>query len=138
MLLGIKSPLAKSLHRRYHDHFKLVQPVLQLQMAIAAASGIMASVGPPGQQMQSTAGGSAGSSNKTQFQDNIQRLTKVWAAQEANRLKASGGTEDAKVYMGVKYERKQKGPFQGKLVSQGTIISIDGEDYVEYRILTKP
>ncbi|KAK3933717.1 hypothetical protein QBC46DRAFT_275236 [Diplogelasinospora grovesii] len=88
--------------------------------------------------MQSTADGSAGSSNKTQFQDNIQRLTKVWAAQEANRLKASGGTEDAKVYMEVKYEGKQNGPFQGKLVSQGTIISIDGEDYVENRVLIKP
>jgi hypothetical protein len=74
--------------------------------------------------------------NKMQFQDNVQRLNKVWAAQEANRLK--GGVEDAKIYMGVKYERKQTGPFEGKLVSQGTIISIEGEDYVEYRVLTKP
>ncbi|KAK2667841.1 hypothetical protein RAB80_017032 [Fusarium oxysporum f. sp. vasinfectum] len=39
---------------------------------------------------------------------------------------------------GVKYERKTLGPFPGKLVSQGTIISIDGEDYVEYRVLGKP
>jgi hypothetical protein len=70
------------------------------------------------------------------FQDNVSRLNKVWAAQEANRIRAGG--EDAKVYMGVKYERKQNGPFAGKLVSQGTIISIDGEDYVEYRVLTKP
>ncbi|KAK3933510.1 hypothetical protein QBC46DRAFT_414714 [Diplogelasinospora grovesii] len=61
-------------------------------VAFSPLSGIMASVGPPGQQMQSTAGGSARSSNKTQFQDNIQRLIKVWAAQEANRLEASGGT----------------------------------------------
>ncbi|EON99356.1 hypothetical protein UCRPA7_5137 [Phaeoacremonium minimum UCRPA7] len=75
-------------------------------------------------------------SNKTQFQQNVSRLNKVWAAQEANRLAA--GTEDAKIYMGIKYERKATGPFQGKLVSQGTIISIDGEDYVEYRVLTKP
>lgn len=75
-------------------------------------------------------------SNKTQFQQNVSRLNKVWAAQEANRLAA--GTEDAKIYMGIKYERKANGPFQGKLVSQGMIISIDGEDYVEYRVLTKP
>ncbi|KAK0704724.1 hypothetical protein B0H67DRAFT_557471 [Lasiosphaeris hirsuta] len=75
-------------------------------------------------------------SNKMQFQNNVERLDKVWAAQEADRLKA--GSEDAKIYMGVKYERKQNGPFEGKLVSQGTIISIDGEDYVEYRVLTKP
>ncbi|TPX10615.1 uncharacterized protein E0L32_008501 [Thyridium curvatum] len=74
--------------------------------------------------------------NKALFSDQVGRLNKVWAAQEANRLKA--GTEDAKIHMGVKYERKQTGPFQGKLVSQGTIISIDGEDYVEYRVLTKP
>ncbi len=74
--------------------------------------------------------------NKVLFSENMQRLNKVWAAQEANRLK--GGVEDAKMYMGVKYERRLNGPFSGKLVSQGTIISIDGEDYVEYRVLTKP
>ncbi|KAH8899671.1 hypothetical protein GQ53DRAFT_816778 [Thozetella sp. PMI_491] len=70
------------------------------------------------------------------FKDHVQRMNKVWAAQEQSRQKA--GVEDAKVYNGVKYERKQTGPFQGKLVSQGKIISIDGEDYVEYRVLTKP
>ncbi|KAI3393501.1 hypothetical protein diail_4222 [Diaporthe ilicicola] len=70
------------------------------------------------------------------FQNNISRLNRVWAAQEAHRMRAN--KEDAKIYMGIKYERKQTGPFEGKLVSQGTIISIDGEDYVEYRVLTKP
>ncbi|UKZ56295.1 hypothetical protein TrVGV298_010129 [Trichoderma virens] len=68
--------------------------------------------------------------------EDMQRLNKVWARQESLRLKA--GAEDAKVYDGVKYERKTNGPFMGKLVSQGTIINIDGEDYVEYRVLTKP
>ncbi|ATY59252.1 hypothetical protein A9K55_002519 [Cordyceps militaris] len=68
--------------------------------------------------------------------DEIERLNRVWARQESLRLRA--GSEDAKVYDGVKYERKPTGPFMGKLVSQGTIITIDGEDYVEYRVLTKP
>lgn len=68
--------------------------------------------------------------------EDMQRLNKVWARQESLRLKA--GAEDAKMYDGVKYERKTNGPFIGKLVSQGTIINIDGEDYVEYRVLTKP
>ncbi|KAG7402447.1 hypothetical protein Forpi1262_v018959 [Fusarium oxysporum f. sp. raphani] len=66
----------------------------------------------------------------------MQRLDKVWARQESLRMKARA--EDAKMYSGVKYERKANGPFTGKLVSQGTIINIDGEDYVEYRVLTKP
>lgn len=74
--------------------------------------------------------------NRAEFDDHVSRLNKVWAVQEASRLKV--GAEDAKIYMGVKYERKQNGPFEGKLVSQGTIISIDGEDFVEYRVLTKP
>ncbi|KAK1832122.1 hypothetical protein QBC39DRAFT_75101 [Podospora conica] len=78
----------------------------------------------------------SGSSNRAEFDDHVSRLNKVWAVQEASRLKV--GAEDAKIYMGVKYERKQNGPFEGKLVSQGTIISIDGEDFVEYRVLTKP
>lgn len=94
-----------------------------------AAAAREASVGAGGS-------GSGNGTNSSFFQDNVSRLNKVWAAQEANRIRAGG--EDAKVYMGVKYERKQSGPFEGKLVSQGTIISIDGEDYVEYRVLTKP
>ncbi|KYK61242.1 hypothetical protein DCS_02384 [Drechmeria coniospora] len=68
--------------------------------------------------------------------DEMRRLNKVWARQESIRVKA--GAEDAKMYDGVKYERKATGPFMGKLVSQGTIINIDGDDYVEYRVLTKP
>ncbi|GAB0132758.1 hypothetical protein EsDP_00001185 [Epichloe bromicola] len=68
--------------------------------------------------------------------EDMQRLNKVWARQETLRMKS--GADDAKIYDGIKYERKSTGPFMGKLVSQGTIINIDGEDYVEYRVLTKP
>ncbi|KUI63079.1 hypothetical protein VP1G_10202 [Cytospora mali] len=77
-----------------------------------------------------------GHNGQSSFQENVSRLNRVWASQEAHRLRT--GNEDAKIHMGIKYERKQTGPFEGKLVSQGTIISIDGEDYVEYRVLTKP
>ena len=82
------------------------------------------------------AAGPAPGARKAPFADAAERLQGVWAAQEDRRIKSSN--EDAKMYMGIKYERKQNGPFEGKLVSQGTIISIDGEDYVEYRVLTKP
>ncbi|KAI3586049.1 hypothetical protein IWW34DRAFT_799205 [Fusarium oxysporum f. sp. albedinis] len=68
--------------------------------------------------------------------DEMQRLNKIWARQESLRLRTNA--EDAKMYAGVKYERKTQGPFTGKLVSQGTIINIDGEDYIEYRVLAKP
>lgn len=68
--------------------------------------------------------------------EDMQRLNKVWARQESLRIK--GGSDEAKIYDGIKYERKATGPFMGKLVSQGTIINIEGEDYVEYRVLTKP
>ncbi|KAL9570454.1 hypothetical protein ACKAV7_005385 [Fusarium commune] len=68
--------------------------------------------------------------------DEMQRLNKERVLQESLRLKARA--EDANMYNGVKYERKANGPFTGKLVSQGTIVNIDGEDYVEYRVLMKP
>ena len=68
--------------------------------------------------------------------EDMQRLNEVWARQESLRLKP--GFADAKIYDGLKYERKPNGPFMGKLVSQGAIITIDGEDFVEYRVLTKP
>ncbi|KAJ6781621.1 hypothetical protein PWT90_04423 [Aphanocladium album] len=85
-----------------------------------------------------TNGGGGGGGGRLPFHESedIERLNRVWARQESLRLRA--GSEDAKIYDGVKYERKPTGPFMGKLVSQGTIITIDGEDYVEYRVLTKP
>ena len=96
--------------------------------AAAAAAGLTPDI---------AGNGAGGSVENGRFQENVSRLNKVWAAQESSRIRA-GGDADAKMYMGVKYQRKQNGPFQGKLVSQGMIITIDGEDYVEYRVLTKP
>ncbi|KAI0885005.1 uncharacterized protein GGS22DRAFT_137230 [Annulohypoxylon maeteangense] len=94
------------------------------------------------------------------FQDNVQRMDHVWRAQENMRMgplngsangpalagpsngpingPINGNRGDAMMHQGIKYERKSNGPFKDRLVSQGTIINIDGEDYVEYRVLTKP
>ena len=71
------------------------------------------------------------------FNDNMQRMDRIWQAQELTRQGALNN-DNVKMHEGIKYERKRNGPFEGKLVSQGTIISIEGEDYVEYRVLTKP
>lgn len=68
--------------------------------------------------------------------EEIQRLNNVWARQESLRTKAA--VEETKIYGGVKYERKYNGLFIGKLVSHGTIIRINGEDYVEHCVLMKP
>ncbi|KAH9907768.1 hypothetical protein F4778DRAFT_446348 [Xylariomycetidae sp. FL2044] len=75
--------------------------------------------------------------HRQHFQDNVHRMQQVWVQQEQGRLKTVN-EDTPKMHMGVKYERRTNGPFAGKLVSQGQIISIDGEDYVEYRVLTKP
>ncbi|KAM3433143.1 hypothetical protein NHJ13734_006580 [Beauveria thailandica] len=99
--------------------------------AAAAAAAVAGSITVPSPPMTNGSG-------RALFHESedIERLNRVWARQESLRLRA--GSEDAKIYDGVKYERKPTGPFMGKLVSQGTIITIDGEDYVEYRVLTKP
>lgn len=81
-----------------------------------------------------------------ELKNNLKKLNKVWVAQQAaltpRASVAPGQVEvvdtEVRYHNGIKYERKQNGPFQGKLVSQAQILSIDGEDYVEYRILTKP
>ncbi|KAM3481681.1 hypothetical protein MY8738_004356 [Beauveria namnaoensis] len=101
------------------------------QTADAAAAAVAGSITVPSPPMTNGSG-------RALFHESedIERLNRVWARQESLRLRA--GSEDAKIYDGVKYERKPTGPFMGKLVSQGTIITIDGEDYVEYRVLTKP
>ncbi|KAM3513398.1 hypothetical protein MY11210_002979 [Beauveria gryllotalpidicola] len=112
------------------------------QAADAAAAAVAGSItvpSPPMTNGNGNGGGSgSGSGARPLFHESedIERLNRVWARQESLRLRA--GSEDAKIYDGVKYERKPTGPFMGKLVSQGTIITIDGEDYVEYRVLTKP
>ncbi|KAI2632527.1 hypothetical protein GGS26DRAFT_80257 [Hypomontagnella submonticulosa] len=75
------------------------------------------------------------------FNDNLQRMDHVWQAQETMRMgpaNTNGNHADVMMHEGIKYERKQSGPFKDRLVSQGTIINIEGEDYVEYRVLTKP
>lgn len=81
-----------------------------------------------------------------ELKNNLKKLNKVWVAQQAaltpRASVAPGSVEmvdsEVRYHNGIKYERKQNGPFQGKLVSQAQILNIDGEDYVEYRILTKP
>jgi hypothetical protein len=76
-----------------------------------------------------------------ELKNNLKKLNKVWVAQQAATAPNASGLgldQEVKYHNGIKYERKQNGPFQGKLVSQAQILSIDGEDYVEYRVLTKP
>ncbi|KAL2068804.1 hypothetical protein VTL71DRAFT_15142 [Oculimacula yallundae] len=81
-----------------------------------------------------------------ELKNNLKKLNRVWVAQQAATISTAPVTPSAsesaenevRYHHGIKYERKQNGPFQGKLVSQAQILSIDGEDYVEYRILTKP
>lgn len=65
----------------------------------------------------------------------IQRLNAVWARQEARRMR--NDDQDRIIHGGIKYERRPSGPFADKFASHGAIINIDGEDYVEYRVLTK-
>ncbi|OAQ59295.1 hypothetical protein VFPFJ_11593 [Purpureocillium lilacinum] len=66
----------------------------------------------------------------------VQHLSRVCASQGI--LHSHAGVEDAKIWNGIKYERRTTGPFVGRFASRGAIINIDGEDYVEYRVLTKP
>lgn len=104
------------------------------EMAAAAASEAAASAA-----AAMVADPNASSVNgKTPFHasENMQRLNRLWARQECARTR--NGSEDFKMYDGIKYQRKASGPFMGKLVSQPHILNIDGEDYVEYRVLTKP
>ncbi|KAH8745560.1 hypothetical protein F5883DRAFT_438769, partial [Diaporthe sp. PMI_573] len=67
----------------------------------------------PRQCTQGDADGDA--SGQSFVQHNASRPNRVWADQDANRLRDSN--DDNKIHMGIKYERKQTGPFEGKLVS---------------------
>ena len=78
-----------------------------------------------------------------ELKKNMAKLNKVWIAQKAattSGIMTPAGQldEEVKFHNGIRYERKHTGPFQGKLVSPAQILIIDGEDFVEYRILTRP
>jgi hypothetical protein len=81
-----------------------------------------------------------------ELKNNMKKLNRIWKAQqtvttpqaEASTSMPPLPSEEVKYHNGIKYERKQTGVLQGKLVSAAQILTIDGEDYIEYRILTKP
>ncbi|KAL5611986.1 hypothetical protein BROUX41_000451 [Berkeleyomyces rouxiae] len=81
----------------------------------------------------------ASNGNRTRFgtRDEPRHMATEWGSPDYRRHH-SLSNDDAIIYGGVKYEKKKAGPFKDRHVSQGNIISINGEDYVEYRVLTKP
>ena len=68
--------------------------------------------------------------------EDMQRLSKTLDIRQTLRM--TSNPDDVKTYDGNRYGRKETGPLVGKLVSQSTIIKIDGDDHVEYRVITKP
>lgn len=87
-----------------------------------------------------------------ELKNNIKKLNKVWVKQQAATMPGAMSPaavpstptpihqmeQEVRYHNGIKYERKQTGPLQGKLVSSAQLLTIDGEDFVEYRVLTKP
>ena len=100
--------------------------------ALASASGIQV----PSVPAQPVGSAPPGRS-RFSMSESARRLNNVWATQEATRARVSGD-DRVKIHDGVKFERKEMGPFIGKLTSPGSLITIDGEDFVEYRVLTRP
>lgn len=92
------------------------------------------------------------SSAERQLAKSMNRLNKTWEAQQvvklqqpatSTRLEAtandSSSTKDnVKIHNGITYTRRNNGMLKGNHVGPPQILNIDGEDYVEYRVLTKP
>ncbi|EPE25691.1 hypothetical protein GLAREA_01603 [Glarea lozoyensis ATCC 20868] len=89
---------------------------------------------------------SAQGAAQVELKNNMKKLNRIWKAQQTvttPQAQASTATpppppEEVKYHNGIKYERKQTGVLQGKLVSAAQILNIDGEDYIEYRVLMRP
>ncbi|KAH8907185.1 hypothetical protein BR93DRAFT_682005 [Coniochaeta sp. PMI_546] len=73
--------------------------------------------------------------NRRVFDRAVGGMQRNWTAQA--EAAARDGVDDAKVYLGTRYEYKRSGDFQGMYAAPGTIISIGDEDYVENRVLRK-
>ncbi|KAF7891991.1 hypothetical protein EAF00_008293 [Botryotinia globosa] len=90
-------------------------------------------------------------SAERQLVKSMNKLNKTWEAQQEARTQqpvtsphpeptASGSSltnDNVKIHDGIKYTRRQNGIFEGKHVGPPQLLNIDGEDYVEYRVLTK-
>ncbi|TEY73175.1 hypothetical protein BOTCAL_0082g00260 [Botryotinia calthae] len=86
-----------------------------------------------------------------QLAKSMSKLNKTWEAQqlakpqqpatsthpEATANGRSLTNDNVRIYDGIIYMRRQNGIFKGKHVGPPQILHIDGEDYVEYRVLTK-
>ncbi|TGO26797.1 hypothetical protein BPAE_0053g00510 [Botrytis paeoniae] len=90
-------------------------------------------------------------SAERQLAKSMNKLNKTWEAQQEAQAQqpvtsprpeaaASGSSltnDNVKIHGGIKYTRRQNGIFEGKHVGPPQLLNIDGEDYVEYRVLTK-
>lgn len=90
-------------------------------------------------------------SAERQLAKSMNKLNKTWEAQQEAKTQqpvtsprpepaASGSSltnDNVKIHGGIKYTRRQNGIFEGKHVGPPQLLNIDGEDYVEYRVLTK-
>jgi hypothetical protein len=65
----------------------------------------------------------------------MEGMQRNWAAQA--ELAAIDGVEDAKVYLGTRYEHQKDGFFAGLYATTSTIIKIGDEEFVENRVLRR-
>lgn len=115
-------------------------------MAAASAANTHMSVSPLPSQVSHNHAGTPGARMRFHETDEMQRLNDIWARQEAQRQRGApaptptpAAGEEAKVHGETRYVKRLAGPFQGRYVAETrALITIDGEDYVEYRVLAKP
>lgn len=97
-----------------------------------------------GEIAEGEGGNSVKAAMEAQNPTTVRRNPKTPAQAEQDRrtcqepLREWSASKDAKVYGDQIYERKSTGPFAGNFAAQGTLINIDGEDFVEYRVLMRP
>ncbi|KAI4591731.1 transcriptional corepressor Tup11 [Pestalotiopsis sp. 9143b] len=120
---------------RHHGQQQAAQQQQQQQMQAQAQAQAHA-------QAQANAQANAQAQAQAQAQSQAQMMQMPPQQQPpqlpSQQMAPTPNMEEVRVLGNVTYSRKQTGPFAGKLVSRGEIITIDGEDYVEYRVLTKP
>lgn len=73
--------------------------------------------------------------NRRAFDQARGGMQRTWTAQAEAAVR--NGVDDAKMYLGTRYEFKRSGDFEGMYATHGTLIAIGDEDYVETRVLRK-
>lgn len=141
-----RTPTVEQLNARAQQHVANAEAIQQRrnsQRASTAAAAASASSpalstatsSPAAQPLPARPANASTNANRRVLDQALEGMQRNWAAQA--EAAARDGVDDARVYLGTRYEFKSSGDFEGMYATHSTVITIGDEEFVENRVLRK-